>query len=213
MHPIQKRIFQLTSERGFSVPSLRGLGKLIGVDSAQQVKHHIGQLERKGILVYDREHKTLKLTKGEGTIQTKLVLIPILGAANAGPATLLADENLEGYLKVSSKLVPRRQLFTIRVEGNSMNRANIDGKSIEDGDYVIIDPQARVPRDGDYVLSVIDDAANIKRYHFDKNNNQVVLASESTQEYPPIVIDPKEVSSYLMNGKVIQVIKKPKYEH
>lgn len=200
----------MTSERGLVVPSLRGLGRLIGVDSAQQVKHHIEQLERRGLLVYDRKHKTLKLVKGWGTIHTNLVLVPILGAANAGPATLLADENLEGYLKISPKLVPRQRLFAIQVEGNSMNRANINGKSIEDGDYVIINPQAKTPKNGDYVLSVIDDVANIKRYHFDKKSNQVALSSESTQEYPPIIIDPREISNYLVNGKIIQVVKKHK---
>jgi|SRR3989344_9332516 len=209
MHSIQQRILQLTSEHGLTFSSLRGLGRLIGVDSAQKVKHHIEQLERKGLLAYDREHKTLKLSKGKGTIGTNLVLVPILGAANAGPATLFADGYLEGYLKISSKLIPRRKLFAIQVEGNSMNRANVNGKNIGNGDYIIIDPQVKNPKNGDYVLSVIDDVANIKRYYWDKENNQIVLTSESTQNFPPIIIDPQEVSNYLVNGKVIQVIKKP----
>lgn len=209
MHPTQKRILQLISERGFTVPSLRGLGRLIGIDSAQKVKHHVEQLERKGLLVYDRENKTLKLAKGRGTIGTSLILVPIVGAANAGPAALFADVNLEGYLKISSKLIPQRKLFAIRVEGNSMNQSNINGKTMEDGDYVIIDPQTKNPHNGDYVLSVIDEVANIKRYYFEKESNQVALVSESTQNYPPIYIHPQEAQSYLVNGKVIQVIKKP----
>lgn len=212
MHSIQRRILQLASEHGFTVLSLRGLGRLIGVDSAQQIKHHIEQLERKGILAYDRQHKILKLARGKGTTQTNLILVPILGAANAGQATLLAEENLEGYLKVSSRLLPKRHVFAIRVEGNSMNRANIKGQGIEDGDYIIIDPQAQNPHSGDYVLSVIDEVANVKRYYFDVRNNQVVLVSESTQKYPPIIIDPNEISGYLVNGKVIRVVKKPRHD-
>ncbi|HZT34945.1 MAG TPA: hypothetical protein VFA15_03425, partial [Nitrososphaera sp.] len=58
------------------------------------------------------------------------------------------------------------------------------------------------------VLSVIDKMANIKRYHFDKENNQIVLMSESTQSFPPIHIHPDD--DYSINGKVIKVIKKPK---
>lgn len=43
-----------------------------------------------------------------------------------------------------------------------MNKANVNGKTIEDGDYLIIDSDYRSPRNGDVVLSVIDDMANIK---------------------------------------------------
>lgn len=210
MHPIQKRILQFASGKELPPLSLRGIGRLIGEDSAQKIKHHLGQLERKGLLVYDRSHKTLSAVKGKGSKGASLIPVPILGAANAGPATLFANENLEGYLKVSSKLIPRRRVFAIRTEGNSMNRANVGEKNIEDGDYVIIDPQTKNPRNGDYILSVIDDVANIKRYYFDRKNNQVVLMSESTQNYPPIYIHPSEAPDYMVNGKVIQVIKKPK---
>ena len=209
MHPIQRRLLQLASEEGLFPLSLRGIGKLIGEDSAQKIKHHLEQLERKGLLVYDRSRKTLRAIKGEGTKGASLIPVPILGAANAGPATLFANENLEGYLRVSSGLIPRRKVFAIRIEGNSMNRANIQGKNIEDGDYVIIDPEAREPQNGDYVLSVIDEVANIKRYYQEKRGNQIMLISESTQNYPPILIHPKEVSNYLVNGKIIEIIKKP----
>jgi len=185
MHPIQRRLVQLAAEKNLPPLSLRGIGKLISEDSAQKVKHHLGQLERKGLLVYNRTTKTLRATKKKGTRGANLVPVPIFGAANAGPSTLFATENLEGYLKISAKLLPKRNIFAIRAEGNSMNRASIDGKNIEDGDYVIIDPQARTPQNGEYVLSVIDDVANIKRYYFEKENNQVMLISESTQKYPP----------------------------
>lgn len=210
MHPIQRRLLQLAGEESLFPLSLRGIGKLIGENSAQKIKHHLEQLERKGLLIYDRSHKTLRVVEGKGRKGASLIPIPILGAANAGPATLFANENLEGYLKISSNIVPKRKVFAIRIEGNSMNRANIDGKNIEDGDYVIVDPQIRMPQNGDYVLSVIDEVANIKRYYWERKNNQIMLISESTQNYPPILIHPKEISNYLVNGKIIQVIKKPK---
>jgi repressor LexA len=79
---------------------------------------------------------------------------------------------------------------------------------IEDGDYLIIDSDYRTPRNGDVVLSVIDDMANIKKYVFDEENNQIVLVSQSTKDIPPIYIH--EDDSFMINGKVIQVIKKPK---
>jgi len=88
-----------------------------------------------------------------------------------------------------------------------MNRAEIDGKKIDDGDYVIIDSQNCEAKDGEVVLSVIDGMANIKKFSVDEENNQIVLVSESTQNFPPIYIHQDD--DYMINGKVIQVIKKP----
>ena len=89
-----------------------------------------------------------------------------------------------------------------------MNKASINGQCIEDGDYLIIDSDYRSPKNGDVVLSVIDDMANIKKYIFDEENNQIVLVSQSTKDIPPIYVH--EDDSFMINGKVIQVIKKPK---
>jgi SOS-response transcriptional repressor LexA len=85
-----------------------------------------------------------------------------------------------------------------------MNEADIDGNNIEEGDYVIIDASYRGPRPGDYVLSIIEGCANIKKFARAKNGN-VVLLSESSTDYSPIYID--ENDQFLINGRVAQVIK------
>ena len=59
------------------------------------------------------------------------------------------------------------------------------------------------------ILSIIEGAANIKKYVDDKKHGQIVLISESTVNYPPIYID--QNMDYLVNGVVVQVIKSPKY--
>ncbi len=89
-----------------------------------------------------------------------------------------------------------------------MNKASVDGRSIENGDFVLIDCDDKVPQDGDYVLSIIDGLANIKKFIQDDTNQQIVLLSESTADYPPIYIDPSNYD-YIINGKVIRVLKKP----
>ena len=90
-----------------------------------------------------------------------------------------------------------------------MNRATVNGLTIEDGDYLLVDSEQTDPRNGDIVLSVIDDMANIKKYVWDEANNQIVLVSQSTKDIPPIYIH--EDDSFMINGKVIQIIKKPKF--
>ena len=93
-----------------------------------------------------------------------------------------------------------------------MNRAIIGQVklSVEDGDFIVIDSANRNPKDGDYILSIIDNMANIKKIKFDRENNRIALISESTEKYPPIFIRPNDNFNYLINGVVLQVIKKLK---
>jgi repressor LexA len=189
--------------------ALREIGDLAGEKHPQKIKHHLQQLEQKNLIEFDREAGIIKRVRPDTEPGTIFVLIPILGSANCGPATFYADENIQGYMKVSSKLVGQKSgLFAVRAVGNSMNKASIKGNNIEEGDYVIIDKQCISPQDRDYVLSVIDGICNIKRFFKDDRNEQIILLSESTQEIPPIVIHPEE-TNYIVNGKVIYVIKRP----
>ena len=62
------------------------------------------------------------------------------------------------------------------------------------------------PRDGDYVVSIIDGMANIKKYRLDKANERIVLLSESTKDYAPIFIHRDD--DFRISGKVLDVVKK-----
>lgn len=189
--------------------TLREIGEQIGEEHPQKVKHHLGQLKLKGFLTAESKPATpsagrFKLNK------SGLVSIPILGAANCGEAQLYADESFEGFLQVSPGMVPKKKgLFAIKAVGSSMNRANVGGKTIDEGDFVIVDRTKQKPENGDYVLSIIGGQANIKKFIRDTDNNQIVLVSESSQELPPIYIHPQDLPDYMINGKAIEVIKKP----
>lgn len=216
MHILQEKLLlKLSAEGNLGKFKLREIAGMVGEKSPQKIKHHLHQLEKRGLIRVDKSKRIIeKANSGRLTSLLKnaqLFSIPILGSANAGPATLLAEANLEGYLKISSSFFPGRsnlKLFAIKVDGPSMNRAVIDGKRIEDGDYVIIDSEDRTPADGDIVLSIIDGLANIKRFHIDRQNRQIALVSDSTHHFPPIYVH--EDDEFMVNGKVVQVIKKPK---
>ena len=156
----------------------------------------------------DEGKKTLaKRVKSPLTGNAKgLLSIPILGLANCGDATMVAEARVEGTLPISKRLLPTSHtegLYAVKAVGVSMNRASVNGKSIEDGDYVIVDGEDRNVKTGDYVLSVISGLANIKRFVEDKINKQVVLQSESTQYFPPIHIHEDDLDDYLVNGKTL----------
>lgn len=205
MHPIQEKLLKLAGQYNLGRLSFREIGKLIDEDHPQKIKHHLEQLERRNLIQSTIEGKTIKKT----ALDKDIFAIPILGSADCGPATVFADENIEGYLRVSSRiLAPRNGLYALRAVGNSMNRAKVKGKSIDDGDYAIIDSKQKAPEGNDYVVSVIGGVCNIKKFIKDDANQQIVLLSESSFEFPPIHIHPEEADYYVC-GKVVDVIKKP----
>ncbi len=141
-------------------------------------------------------------------ITTKLnsFTVPILGSATAGIAKNYAQEDVEGHLKIPNNLIKfKDDLFALRIEGDSMNRAYIKDVALKSGDFAIIDPQYKMPKNGDYVLSIIDGCANIKKFKRDANGIQLI--SESTKKnLKPIFVSSGD--DYMINGKVIAAIKK-----
>ncbi len=209
MHPVQQKLLKLADTSNLGALPLRDIAKIINEEHPQVAKHHLEALEKKGLIEWDRLAKTIKRCSAGVSVNTDFVVIPVLGAANCGIATAYADERIVEHIKVSFGLIKnRRNTFAVRAVGSSMNRANINGKSIEEGDLVIIDPDDKNIQSNDYVLSIIDEMANIKKILIDQKNEQVTLMSESSHHYPPIYISAYEISRYIVNGKVIQIIKR-----
>lgn len=219
MHPIQEKLLELSKRENLAKLTLRQMANLIEMpnESPQKIKHHLLQLQKKGFITIDRNQglmnragETSSLVSGLLKKTSQLFSIPIVGAANCGPATIFAEENFQGFLKASSSLVGRSKptgLFAIKADGSSMNRALINGKTIEDGDYMIVDNQALDAKTGDVVLAIIDNKATVKRFIDDRQNGQIVLKADSSFDYEPIFLHPED--EFSINGKVIGIIKKP----
>lgn len=206
MHRLQEKLLRVIERKNLSGMTLRNIGGLVGEKSAQKIKHHLVQLSKKGFITYNPVKREIR--KARDISKEGFISLPIVGAANCGPATIFAEENITGYLKVSKKMVPRSnaKLFVLRAEGDSMNQANVNGKNIEDGDFVIVDPEQKSPETGHYVVSIIDEVANIKKFVPDPKNKRIILKSESTKDYLPIFIH--EDDRYEISGKVVGVIKR-----
>jgi SOS-response transcriptional repressor LexA len=192
--------------------SLRQIAKFIDAEGKPQVvKYHLRQLEKAGLVQLNFDKGVIKpVRKGlVNSVRSLFYSLPIVGAANCGPATVFADERIEGYLKVSTKLLPHRKesLYALVADGDSMNQAQVrKGITIEDGDFVVVDSSQKSPKDGDIVVAVIDRMATIKRYREDKKNDRLVLEAKSSEKYLPIFIH--EGDDFTISGKVVEVIKK-----
>ncbi|HVZ17079.1 MAG TPA: S24 family peptidase [Terriglobales bacterium] len=218
MHPIQRKLLELSAAKNLAQMSLREMAAGIGVptESPQRIKHHLQQLQKKGLLTIDRTAGIMSRTGTKAAVSKGLVRgsatllsIPIVGAANCGPATLFAEQNFEGVLRVSARLVGRTKpngLFALKADGSSMNRATIGGRTIDDGDYVVIDSRDRTVRTNDVVVAILDGKATIKRFVDDRENGQIVLKADSSFDYEPIHLHPDD--DFTINGKAIAIIKR-----
>lgn len=235
--PKQKKVLDFIksyNKKHEFAPSLKEIGKHLGVNSPATVHQHLATLESKGFLSREKNQKrsiSVNLlapwerspvkggaSTGRGDFTgvespySKLVgvdsiSLPIVGSANCGPADILAEENIEGYLKVSKSLLNRRDgIFVIRASGDSMNKASVSGKTIDNGDFVIIDSLARDAKHGDYVLSIIDGCANLKKFKVDNTGQKMLISESSNPTYKPIFLH--DADDFMINGKIISIIKK-----
>lgn len=194
------------------------MAKLIRLpgESPQRIKHHLLQLEKKGFLSIDRPKGVMERaanTPGWATglldKGSRLFSIPVIGVANCGPATIFAEQNFQGFLRVSGRLIDRSKpdgLYAIKGDGMSMNRADVRGKKIEDGDYVIVDSRRRDPKGGEIIVAIVDNRATIKRFIDDRRNGQIVLQADSSFDYAPIYLHPDD--DFSISGTVVDVVKK-----
>ena len=213
MHATQKAILEISKKQDMSFVGIRQLARKLNVHP-QTAKHHLNQLIKKGLIkkggVLDASSAHSGILHG-----ANLIKIPYMGAANCGPASLIAKDDIEGYINISSRLLDTKEygsLFAIKADGTSLNQAQLNNQSVENGDYVIIDSK-RMPQRNDYVLATINNLANLKKYHPEHDSSgriyRIALLSESADDYDPIFIHPEDEAGRLIAGVAIQVIKKP----
>lgn len=189
-------------------PSVRQLQDRLGIKSPRGVSQYLETLERKGYIRRNGDRREITLLNREALI-SKFMNIPILGYANCGIPMVYAEEERIGLLQVDRDLIGglKNKLFALIAKGDSMNRRKIDGKNINDADYVIVSKDENI-QNGDAVVAIVDECATIKTFKRDKD--VVILCPESSNDaHQPIYIS-KENSS-LIAGKVVAVLKNPKY--
>ena len=208
-------IKQFTEKEGYA-PTLEEIQEHFDLASVSTAHYYVEKLQEEGYLskvshasrAIQLEDSPLIESPYMAEIGLDSVGIPVVGSANCGPAELVAEENVVGYLKVSRRILHKMDgVIALRAKGDSMNLAKIGGRTIEDGDFVLVDTDYRKPRSGDLVLSVIDGHANLKRFRIDRKTRQIMLMPESTNSrHKPIFVSSED--DFMINGKIIAVLKK-----
>jgi len=174
-------------------PTMREIGDHFGRASSS-VFEVITGLERKGFLTRsERLSRGIALTPKAGAGKKDAVNVPILGRIAAG-RPILARENLEGTVPVDRRLAAGRQLFALRVHGDSMT-----GAGILDGDLVIA-AQQQDAQEGDIVVALVEDEATVKRFRR-RVDGAVELHPENPRHAPIVIEEPP----FMIQGRVVAV--------
>lgn len=188
------------------------LAKELNISSLNSIVQYLKSLENKGLIFREKNKKggislcdaqhLDDMPKDQSNLH--FFEIPLLGMANCGDPNVFAEENYEGKLKVSKKLLPTKNekgVFMVKVTGESMNK-----RGLKEGDYAIIKHVNFCPSiiNGDIVLAVVNGLATIKTLI--KTLDAIILRPESTKrKYQPIFLHPDD--NFHINGKLIGVFK------
>ncbi len=190
-------------ENGFP-PTLREIGDRFGIKSTNGVNDHLQALERKGVIRKSPDKsRAIEILHEDDQLEESFNpapagMIPILGLIAAGPLSLLATENIEGYLKVDQTVINADEAFAVQVRGDSMI-----GDHIINGDYVIIRKQTYAGA-RDIVAVLVENEVTLKRFY---NHGDYVELKPSNPAMEPIIIKRGEAPVNIL-GKMIGLIRK-----
>ncbi len=213
MNDIWSRLIALAGQIDIDSLTLTQLAEKLGLKHRCQAKHYKEKAESNGLLVRNHEGKLIPVSTNDNAT---MIVLPVMGYANCGPADRLAMNEVFGTVSVSPSLMKRKLkkgAFAVRAVGESMNTSNINGKRLEDGDFAVVEPTAwHNAAEGDYVVSIIDNVANIKKLKIDRLHERVVLKSESSEYFDDIIIAASDLYAYRVAGVVVDVVKSVEYE-
>src|SRR6058998_3676369 len=201
--PRQRQILEFVDEdarrRGYP-PSVREIGKAVGLTSTSTVHAHLSALVAKGYLQRDpTKPRALNVqfepSSGANLERRPVRHVPLVGDVAAGTG-VLAAENVEEILPLPEDFTGRGQLFMLRVRGDSMIEAGIF-----DGDYIVVRQQETAEPGETVVAGIPGEEATVKT--FSRRRGKIVLkpANEAMDE---LVYDPDDVLVY---GKVVTVLR------
>ena len=162
-------------------PTVRDIGKAVGLASSSTVHAHLANLEKLGLLRRDptKPRASEMLDRAVDSVRSVVrpAGVPLVGSVAAGQP-ILAEENIEEYVDVPAAAGGEDGDFVLRVRGESM----IDAGILE-GDFVVVRPQD-VAADGEIVVALVgeESEATVKRFFHEADH--VRLQPENTTMEP-----------------------------
>jgi repressor LexA len=146
-------------------PTVRDIGKAVGLASSSTVHAHLANLEKIGLLRRDpskpRAIELLDRAMESAVDSVRSIVrpegLPLVGSVAAGQP-VLAEENVEEFISVPEVAGGAKGEYLLRIRGDSMKNVGI----LED-DLVVVSPQDTA-RDGEIVVALLGEEATVKRF-------------------------------------------------
>ena len=186
---ILEYIKEMILKKGYP-PAVREICEAVHLKSTSSVHSHLESLEKNGYIRRDpTKPRTIEILDDDFALtRRELVNVPVIGTVAAG-VPILAEQNIEDYLPIPAEILPNKEVFMLKVKGNSMIEAGI-----YNGDKVIVAKQPNA-ENGDKIVALVDDSATVKTFY--KENGHFRLQPENSS-MDPIILDQVEIL-----GKVI----------
>jgi repressor LexA len=192
----QKEIFdyirKYAAKTGYP-PTVREIGKAVGLHSSSTVHAHLANLEKIGLLRRDpTKPRAIELLVDKAKQALRGPGLPLVGEVAAGEP-VLAEENIEDYLELPGVIGGEDGDYILRVKGDSMKDAGI-----LEGDYVVV-KQVDDATNGEIVVALLEQEATVKRFFREKD--RIRLQPENSA-YKPI-----RTKDAQLLGKVVGVFR------
>jgi repressor LexA len=178
-------------------PTVRDIGKAVGLASSSTVHAHLANLEKVGVLRRDPSKPRALELLDRATGAVKSVVkpggLPLVGNVAAG-TPILAEENIEEYVQVPDFVGGDEDGFLLNVRGDSMKNVGI-----LDGDIVVV-RQQETASDGEIVVALVGEEATVKRFF--KEEDHVRLQPENE------TMEPIRSRDVRIVGRVVGVMRK-----
>jgi repressor LexA len=174
----QREIFEYVKsygrEHGYP-PTVRDIGKAIGLTSSSTVHAHLANLERVGLLRRDpSKPRALEVLVDKARQVVAPSGLPVVGRVAAGQP-VLAQENIEEYVPVPEIAGGDDGEFVLRVNGDSMRDVGI-----LDGDHVVVRGQDDA-EDGEIVVALLGEEATVKRFFRERDHVRLQPENEALE--------------------------------
>jgi repressor LexA len=159
-------------------PTVRDIGKAVGLASSSTVHAHLANLERIGLLRRDpTKPRAIEMLDKAAAGVRNLVSpgLPLVGQVAAGQP-IVAEENVEEYIQTPDFVGGEDGEYLLRVRGESMKDVGI-----LEGDLVVVRPQ-ETAADGEIVVALVGEEATVKRFF--QEADHVRLQPENTAMEP-----------------------------
>ncbi len=158
-------------------PTVRDIGKAVGLASSSTVHAHLSNLERIGLLRRDpSKPRAIELRDRAAAGMRGFVNpgLPLVGQVAAGQP-VLAEENIEEYIQTPTFAGGDSGEYLLRVRGDSMRNVGI----LED-DVVVVRPQGNAD-DGEIVVALVGEEATVKRFFREEDHVRLQPENETME--------------------------------